>query len=181
MGSSPLARGLHLPLPFFALESRIIPARAGFTAGRGSQDRDYRDHPRSRGVYHGQFLARPGPSGSSPLARGLRMSDNGTQSGCQDHPRSRGVYEYGQPVENKRPGSSPLARGLRPGPRLRGRGPGIIPARAGFTPPGTPRLPRRRDHPRSRGVYSCGGLDSHWWHGSSPLARGLPWTWAVIT
>ena len=32
----------------------------------------------------------------------------------------------------------------------------IIPARAGFTPSGTPRPPGRTDHPRSRGVYASG-------------------------
>ena len=51
---------------------------------------------------------------------------------------------------------------------------GIIPARAGFTPPPLARRRRSRDHPRSRGVYfhdSAGGSVSP---GSSPLARGLP-------
>ena len=30
---------------------RIIPARAGFTTERKHRHHDYRDHPRSRGVY----------------------------------------------------------------------------------------------------------------------------------
>ena len=52
--------------------TRIIPARAGFTAfplvSRGFS----RDHPRSRGVY-GAVLGLAGDRlGSSPLARGLR-------------------------------------------------------------------------------------------------------------
>ena len=70
-------------------------------------------------------------------------------------------------------GSSPLARGLpasRPSQRLLRR---IIPARAGFTRMRGGRLPRPRDHPRSRGVYGArfepGARD----RGSSPLARGL--------
>ena len=50
-------------------------------------------------------------------------------------------------------GSSPLARGLRHGRAglvVEGR---IIPARAGFTPPGRNRRKPAGDHPRSRGVY----------------------------
>ena len=51
---------------------------------------------------------------------------------------------------------------------------GIIPARAGFT--GDPRHPGldRRDHPRSRGVYSTAPITAPRPAGSSPLARGLP-------
>ena len=53
------------------------------------------------------------------------------------------------------------------------RGMGIIPARAGFTPPSTTALPPRTDHPRSRGVYLAEMLAREPWPGSSPLARGL--------
>ena len=71
-------------------------------------------------------------------------------------------------------GSSPLARGLPGYVELFARGGGIIPARAGFTPPWTSPSTSTTDHPRSRGVYeNCtfeGVLDA----GSSPLARGLP-------
>ena len=50
---------------------------------------------------------------------------------------------------------------------------GIIPARAGFTCiTGRLSLPRR-DHPRSRGVYSSGITGDTERAGSSPLARGL--------
>ena len=50
----------------------IIPARAGFTLSMITGVAPAGDHPRSRGVY---FPGRQGsgwPSGSSPLARGLR-------------------------------------------------------------------------------------------------------------
>ena len=70
-----------------------------------------------------------------------------------DHPRSRGVYPIG-----------PIVVHLLPG---------IIPARAGFTP-GAPQCARGLwDHPRSRGVYPAQArrLGGTW--GSSPLARGL--------
>ena len=71
-GSSPLARGLPSDDAGDALEGRIIPARAGFTAGTHEALLPCRDHPRSRGVYN-RGRPRPGrPGGSSPLARGLR-------------------------------------------------------------------------------------------------------------
>ena len=50
-------------------------------------------------------------------------------------------------------GSSPLARGLRGGVLDGARPVGIIPARAGFTPPMGVSGRERGDHPRSRGVY----------------------------
>ena len=51
---------------------------------------------------------------------------------------------------------------------------GIIPARAGFTPPGRPRDHGPEDHPRSRGVYKTSAAATGAASGSSPLARGLP-------
>ena len=50
----------------------------------------------------------------------------------------------------------------------------IIPARAGFTPPGPSPEICSRDHPRSRGVYAGVLLARPPVTGSSPLARGLP-------
>ena len=49
----------------------------------------------------------------------------------------------------------------------------IIPARAGFTPVPRNRGRRKRDHPRSRGVYGCTVVHRGGAPGSSPLARGL--------
>ena len=56
---------------------------------------------------------------------------------------------------------------------------GIIPARAGFTPPILVTRARHVDHPRSRGVYVCGAVCGAVGAGSSPLARGLhtPRSW----
>ena len=51
-GSSPLARGLPVPMP-------VEPVWMA-------------DHPRSRGVYFAHRLAEIDVTGSSPLARGLR-------------------------------------------------------------------------------------------------------------
>ena len=50
-GSSPLARGLPKAAPRDDVDRRIIPARAGFTAGLQSAAQVPGDHPRSRGVY----------------------------------------------------------------------------------------------------------------------------------
>ena len=53
------------------IANRIIPARAGFTAGSRHSGQDPRDHPRSRGVYDLDDLVTVEEEGSSPLARGL--------------------------------------------------------------------------------------------------------------
>ena len=49
----------------------------------------------------------------------------------------------------------------------------IIPARAGFTFPGSPGKTGGKDHPRSRGVYNSALKRNLTRVGSSPLARGL--------
>ena len=172
-GSSPLARGLPVGDGEAVHGGGIIPARAGFTNRSVPAMRTDRDHPRSRGVYHGGPDTPSGRQGSSPLARGLPQEQvrgvggggiiparAGFTSTCArpgrlstDHPRSRGVYSplsariYGEA------GSSPLARGLREDGRYRDAIPGIIPARAGFTRPRGRGRPAPPDHPRSRGVY----------------------------
>ena len=98
----------------------------------------------------------------------------------RDHPRSRGVYTLKAACAAFAAGSSPLARGLPTGGWSRSPDPGIIPARAGFTSPGTDRSGQQEDHPRSRGVYTVFSLVSHTKSGSSPLARGLPSTWTGV-
>ena len=112
MGSSPLARGLLPHLRHPRPGRRIIPARAGFTAGRPPARSRPGDHPRSRGVYEMWGPDKPAVLGSSPLARGLRarsctasramriiparagftMGPFLTAMTAADHPRSRGVY-----------------------------------------------------------------------------------------
>ena len=112
-------------------------------------------------------------SGSSPLARGLRLVRWArgvprriipARAGFtalvvhrpgdrRDHPRSRGVYWTTCPRARRRPGSSPLARGL---------------LRVSISSSGDP-----ADHPRSRGVYPYQPRGEDPRRGSSPLARGL--------
>ena len=113
-----------------------------------------------------------GGNGSSPLARGSRSvvrGDEGvvgiipTRAGFTprdgtaasqhpDHPRSRGVYAGDLRGSPGARGSSPLARGSLVGKVVAYSLPGIIPARAGFTPATWLLCPA-----------ACG---------SSPLARG---------
>ena len=131
-GSSPLARGLPVVRGVQRDVARIIPARAGFTSGPSRDCSAELDHPRSRGVYAPVQPHRGAMAGSSPLARGLLVPEEGV------------------------PG---LGR--------------IIPARAGFTRQAVRPTRRRRDHPRSRGVYDGREDIVDFPHGSSPLARGL--------
>ena len=175
-------------------ELRIIPARAGFTAFPSRERPRGADHPRSRGVYAAADLGIQPQLGSSPLARGLPErvqaaadlgriipARAGFTAGSHpppptraDHPRSRGVYATGGQFKDEPPGSSPLARGLLEVSSSLIGALRIIPARAGFTPTCPCVGTRRRDHPRSRGVYSPDYAASIFISGSSPLARGLP-------
>ena len=194
LGSSPLARGLPDVSRGTWRTSGIIPARAGFTRFRRGIHPGLSDHPRSRGVYAPPAFVGSVFAGSSPLARGLRVSgmilrvsrgiiparagftqhhrNHGPTR--RDHPRSRGVYHRG-PGEFLSPfGSSPLARGLLLDRVVQLAVERIIPARAGFT--FRRHGPRRHgwDHPRSRGVYPRTRPATARTWGSSPLARGLP-------
>ena len=175
-GSSPLARGLREGLGILRRNMRIIPARAGFTAAAHPTRATTRDHPRSRGVYRSRAWTDPPPGGSSPLARGLPSgrSPNGgptriiparagfTRGRCypsrsrRDHPRSRGVYTEEEMPSHWHRGSSPLARGLPGITQPTHCSEGIIPARAGFTGQSSGGHNTLGDHPRSRGVYTCG-------------------------
>ena len=132
------------------LASRMIAARAGFTV-------------RSKVPLRGIIPARAGFTGSTP-SRPARSTD---------HPRSRGVYSPQRRIRLAGLGSSPLARGLLGGTIRICAPPRIIPARAGFTPMSMSRPFRRRDHPRSRGVYAADTAVKIVGAGSSPLARGL--------
>ena len=193
-GSSPLARGLPRVRGEGEGAGGIIPARAGFTGQAGECAAAGWDHPRSRGVYTWSGAPVSGPVGSSPLARGLRQDHELHLLGHRiiparagfthrrvplefplgDHPRSRGVYDPGALLAFAEEGSSPLARGLRTRGWRAPAGAGIIPARAGFTPPTPSATPGPTDHPRSRGVYAPDTPSTHSRSGSSPLARGLP-------
>ena len=176
-GSSPLARGLLTGDPTDRRIRRIIPARAGFTPDSRLRQWWRPDHPRSRGVY----VALPANdrirSGSSPLARGLRVAGGQARAGLRIIPARAGFTCPRSPTTTRAPGSSPLARGLRTRLSPRPMTVGIIPARAGFTQKTHSMLNTAPDHPRSRGVYAAIFAPSEAGGGSSPLARGLPASW----
>ena len=194
-GSSPLARGLRTAQAARAPGPGIIPARAGFTAlcVRGPRPPGEGSSPLARGLQEIAVNAAV-TTRIIPARAGFTVGGRRRPLRAGDHPRSRGVYWVRWVPAREARGSSPLARGL---PTSGGTGSttaGIIPARAGFTRLGLRRLDRRRDHPRSRGVYasSSGTGASSGDHprsrgvyrhrasrrsrssGSSPLARGLP-------
>ena len=108
-----------------------------------------------------------------PARAGFTVLRLGYRDGVRDHPRSRGVYCARSRARMSAGGSSPLARGLRRTLEVFGETKRIIPARAGFTRFLLARPRRCRDHPRSRGVYSCSRARMIESAGSSPLARGL--------
>ena len=154
---------------------------------------NFKDHPRSRGVYVHESRPSASHAGSSPLARGLpgHTAAYGEGRGIiparagftwaradvflrgRDHPRSRGVYAPRPESASSRMGSSPLARGLPQHAHHGLHGDGIIPARAGFTRASVTASRSSRDHPRSRGVYAGERDGFEVLAGSSPLARGL--------
>ena len=111
--------------------------------------------------------------GIIPARAGFTDGWRGAGPRPEDHPRSRGVYCAGDVRACQRAGSSPLARGLPQQGWADVGGTGIIPARAGFTPPWAGRPCPRKDHPRSRGVYRAWSGARTGPAGSSPLARGL--------
>ena len=151
-GSSPLARGLRVGRGDHVVQSRIIPARAGFTGAGPPCRPPPMDHPRSRGVYTFQQAEITGYEGSSPLARGLQQGSLGL---------------------GERPWIIPARAGFTQLWRFRRRRHRIIPARAGFTLPRYLSRTATEDHPRSRGVYAKEIANTRFGKGSSPLARGL--------
>ena len=173
-GSSPLARGTLDHRHAQPHVQRFIPARAGNTPGGGRASRRTPVHPRSRGEHIIRCSLSRTRLGSSPLARGTRLSvlpsprperfiparAGNTATPMQRstpravHPRSRGEHSSGSFSPASPFGSFPLARGTRRRGR-QGGGDALV-------------------HPRSRGEHyywqkKCGAVN-----GSSPLARGTP-------
>ena len=151
---------------------RLIPARAGNTAGDPFTRRLGAAHPRSRGEHRFTRFSLALACGSSPLARGtplpriprgvvdrliparagntLRTTDSVRRKPA--HPRSRGEHSSAASSGIVLSGSSPLARGTHCTLCCGGGGLRLIPARAGNTFPTASRAKIRA--------------------GSSPLARG---------
>mgnify|MGYP000924923138 CR=1 FL=1 len=173
IGSSPLSRGILGKLCRVDCSFRIIPALAGNTLSTRNTRWGTRDHPRSRGEYHGIPAAADHQQGSSPLSRGILLRScrsfffvriipalaGNTSSVApiavdgQDHPRSRGEYNPLVYVIMHLLGSSPLSRGIPDRACVRGALSRIIPALAGNTANAV-----RIENP---------------YMGSSPLSRGI--------
>ena len=135
-------------------------------ASRGSS-------PLARGLLELSVTSRWNP-GIIPARAGFTMTTVATPPVAADHPRSRGVYRRWPDPGDAGAGSSPLARGLPMQRKHLWIPRRIIPARAGFTAHLPHLLARRKDHPRSRGVYPRRAWTRSAPAGSSPLARGLP-------
>ena len=191
-GSSPLARGGLGRRRGGGGRRGLIPARAGRTSKGADIASTHGAHPRSRGADRPTARTRVPHSGSSPLARGgppipsTVTSQSGlipTRAGrtrwpnlrrwcSRAHPRSRGADPTYRPGIASSVGSSPLARGGQAWIGSAARYRGLIPARAGRTRGGSPRVGGRRAHPRSRGADSLSVHARGVPEGSSPLARG---------
>ena len=191
-GTSPLARGKPGRVLNRAGDIRNIPARAGKTLRKPERQPNRWEHPRSRGENPTLSPSSTSSSGTSPLARGKRITRRQTclhsrniparagktslfvnlfrQHG--EHPRSRGENLELLGIDDADKGTSPLARGKPPRRSRWARSTRNIPARAGKTvscpasPSGT------QEHPRSRGENGSGGFFALLQQGTSPLARG---------
>ena len=159
-GSSPLARGLHAPMKDSSRIQGIIPARAGFTMPPTMKRLGHEgSSPLARGLrYRGQPST--GHAGIIPARAGFTTVMGRCEKSITDHPRSRGVYGLRHFYQRRKHGSSPLARGLLLEGAPRQAIVRIIPARAGFTCHSVTLHASPWDHPRSRGVYTCGSLES---------------------
>ena len=173
---------------------RLIPARAGKTAGSPSPRRRSRAHPRACGENHDLRRGERRVVGSSPRVRGkpgahirtrhrprLIPARAGKTSCCgvgcfplTAHPRACGENTMATPSVAMATGSSPRVRGKPlPGSRLCGRA-GLIPARAGKTGPRAPAAHGSRAHPRACGENSPWSRRRPSPRGSSPRVRGKP-------
>ena len=130
--SSPLARGIHLPLAALEVRSRIIPACAGNTKSDKYCQNLYWDHPRLCGEYAEGMALKDCLIGSSPLVRGIQAKEKNNvifrgiipacagntsiglskMSTCKDHPRLCGEYDAIHLISPLFIGSSPLVRGI---------------------------------------------------------------------
>ena len=171
-GSSPLTRGKHGVVVHLSGNDGLIPAHAGKTRRRQTDEEEAEAHPRSRGENNGGAPFTWAASGSSPLTRGKHRvlvylgSGDGLipahagktsrlpwiRASRRAHPRSRG--------ENVRRCASGMTTSW------------LIPAHAGKTSCRRSTCHPSAAHPRSRGENLA--LRARLWsaRGSSPLTRG---------
>ena len=151
----------------------LIPARAGSTVTATCIFGRVRAHPRPCGEHMGRKAIGPANQGSSPPVRGARtVGDSaGVQPGLiparagstsfsgahrhpgRAHPRPCGEHGRGSGDPCTGRGSSPPVRGARNSRNVLGAALGLIPARAGSTPPCTQAKIQTRAHPRPCGEH----------------------------
>ena len=175
-----------------AMERRFIPACAGNAAPTAQRESGASVHPRMRGE---RFISNgrpPKATGSSPHARGTRVSvsyrrpggrfipacaGNASRGGpgvrrLAVHPRMRGERSEDWEPRHISDGSSPHARGTRSSSSTRDLDRGFIPACAGNASDANPACAVAAVHPRMRGERDRLRLDHGHGVGSSPHARG---------
>ena len=191
-GSSPHARGARYGSQADHQADGIIPACAGSTAHGFDGVPVERDHPRMRGEHPNGCHEHKLNLGSSPHARGARLTRGSefaseriipacagstlridrSRTRTRDHPRMRGEHNLTQYPNFMNEGSSPHARGARDGLWISRAIIGIIPACAGSTFTAELVLEPVGDHPRMRGEHEFLLRVSQVFLGSSPHARG---------
>ena len=191
-GSSPRARGTPGRHRRKRHVRRFIPACAGNTQRRRAFCHRRAVHPRVRGEHRNNRQEAGFRRGSSPRARGTRnrmdvrplpfrfipaCAGNTTararvpRTGAV-HPRVRGEHVRAPGPVSPLLGSSPRARGTQMKRSIFTVAARFIPACAGNTSRVRAPLPRGTVHPRVRGEHYKKSLNSMWFGGSSPRARG---------
>ena len=152
-GSSPRGRGKLAARCGLSDLGRLIPARAGKTAGGPRHRRERPAHPRAGGENSASVLQIVMPTGSSPRGRGkpprtIRLYSchrlipaRAGKTACQlmldriraAHPRAGGENPPTFWKPSSAAGSSPRGRGKRGHDARHAQAPGLIPARAGKT------------------------------------------------
>src|SRR5690606_38927780 len=195
---SPHARGWSLRQHLLTGLLHLLPARAGMVPRRRARRGRRCAAPRTRGDGPGQFPCLAGLLVCSPHARGWspRAPSTPTSSTLlparagmvpmwpagtrwpRPGPRTRGDGPSTRPRPPRTPTCSPHARGWsRAGP-LRGRGPALLPARAGMVPPARSPCRRSPTAPRTRGDGPFGHMVCVPGDVCSPHARG--WSHAAV-
>ena len=193
-GSSPHGRGKHTSRSCKPRPGRLIPARAGKTAGPLCVGRVVQAHPRTGGENQARSLHSDLVRGSSPHGRGkLNNVGRGLEAGRLiparagktlsplsrasrggAHPRTGGENVIVSVLANTSNGSSPHGRGKQTEVALQiftGR---LIPARAGKTLPPHPPGAATPAHPRTGGENPRPARRIAMSPGSSPHGRGKP-------
>ena len=127
--------------------------------------------PRVRGKQRERLLHEQRP-GLIPARAGKTLTGHASYTNWQAHPRACGENCVGMMLAAARAGSSPRVRGKLES-RLQRRAPaGLIPARAGKTPPGAGPPSGRAAHPRACGENGVDLGAAQAAGGSSPRVRG---------